>query len=148
MAGAFDLAGRLALWPRSGHSDLVAFTEAESPSLRGLVVTHNHPDGYPPSAQDAVFAAERDVVGLRAVCSSGLVFELLRPERGWPPSEEMEDAADRSTTEARHEIGLRRLAGGAIMREEKMIEVFFVTRQRAFSRLGVVLRKRSVWEEA
>lgn len=63
---------------KDGEKSQVQFTPDEVASMKGAVLTHNHPSGSMFSNEDVAMMVGGDLYGIRATTSSGKTFSLSR----------------------------------------------------------------------
>jgi hypothetical protein len=74
--------GKLA-FEKDGSKNKVAFTKQETDSMRGGILTHNHPtDGNSFSPEDIELACHAKLKEIRAITKSFL-FRMEAPDGGW-----------------------------------------------------------------
>ena len=71
---------------------------------RDWVLTHNHPTCGTLSTLDLGLAVRLDLHEIRAVCPGGEVWRCLRPRRGWPNGEIMEELCEDAALQTEEEL--------------------------------------------
>jgi len=109
-AMVLDGKGNLLFTKTSGARDFVLFNRSETSKMNGSVLTHNHPSGNPPSADDLMLAVE---MGLREIRATGPgsrgrepVLYRVGTTRPWKPE---------------HILGLKALLDGSRAATERRI---------------------------
>jgi len=64
--GAFDINGNFILY-KNGEKDRINFTLEEMTKLKGVIFTHNHPNGGSFSKEDIKFACQAGIKELRVI---------------------------------------------------------------------------------
>jgi len=96
----------------------VTMGDATDADLKDVVLTHNHPSGFGLSNQDAVSAAKRNVLEMRAVTATGTHL-IRRTGTEWPPH--FDQAVADMHQELMRDIGAKLHAGDITIDEANFL---------------------------